>query len=140
MHERTLQNYSAAVPVIATADVSSTVRYFEQTLGFQQQWTWGDPPVYAGVKAGSAILYITHDPDTAAAIKERRLAPDVFLWVNQIEQVHDQHRARNADIVEELTARPWGVRQYVVREPNGYHLKVAESYEPEDTPATIGSR
>jgi len=133
MHERTLQNYSAAVPVIATADVSSTVRYFEQTLGFQQQWTWGDPPVYAGVKAGSAILYITHDPDTAAAIKERRLAPDVFLWVNQ-------HRARNADIVEELTARPWGVRQYVVREPNGYHLKVAESYEPEDTPATIGSR
>jgi uncharacterized glyoxalase superfamily protein PhnB len=137
MPGESLQNYSAAVPVIATADVSSTVRYFEQTLGFTQQWTWGDPPVYAGVKAGCANIYITHDPDTAAAIKERRLAPDIFLWVNHIDQVYDQHRAKNADIVEQLTARPWGVRQYVVREPNGYHLKVAESYEPEDTPPTI---
>jgi uncharacterized glyoxalase superfamily protein PhnB len=133
-HEQQLQNYSSAVPVIATADVSGTVRYFEQTLGFEQQWIWGDPPLYAGLKAGSAILYITHDPDTAAAIKERRLAPDIFLWVNQIDQVYDRHRAKNADIVEELTARPWGVRQYVVREPNGYHLKVAEPYEPGDTP------
>ena len=140
MHEQPLQNFSSAVPVIATADVSNTIRYFEQTLGFEQQWTWGDPPVYAGLKAGSAILYVTHDPDTAAAIKERRLAPDIFLWVNQIDQVYDRHRAKNADIVEELTARPWGVRQYVVREPNGYHLKVAESYEPEGTPPTIASR
>jgi len=136
-HEQQLQNYSSAVPVIATADVSNTVRYFEQTLGFEQQWTWGDPPVYAGLKAGSAILYITHDPDTAAAIRDRSLAPDIFLWVNQIDQVYDRHRAANANIVEELAARPWGVRQYVVREPNGYHLKVAESYEPEDTPPTI---
>lgn len=140
MDDQPLQNYSAAVPVIATADVSSTIRYFEQTLGFKQQWTWGDPPVYAGVKAGSAILYISHDPDTAAAIKDRRLAPDVFLWVRHIDQVYDEHRAKNADIVEELRTRPWGVRQYVVREPNGYHLKVAEAREPEDTPSTVASR
>ena len=37
--------------------------------------------------------------------------------------------------------RPWGVRQYVVREPNGYLLKVAESQkeeeeEEEEKPAT----
>jgi len=32
-----------------------------------------------------------------------------------------------AVIAEELAERPWGVRQYVVREPNGYNLKVAES-------------
>ena len=83
--------------------------------------------MYAGVKAGDAELYITHDPETAAAIRERRLAPDVFLWVSDIEKVYDQHRANGAVIAEELAERPWGVRQYVVREPNGYNLKVAES-------------
>jgi len=76
-----LQNFSSAVPVIATADVLATVRYFEQTLGFKQQWLWGDPPIYAGVRAGSALLYITHDPVLAFTIKERRLSPDIFLWV-----------------------------------------------------------
>jgi hypothetical protein len=33
----TIQNFSFAVPVLATADVLATVRYFEQTLGFKQQ-------------------------------------------------------------------------------------------------------
>jgi uncharacterized glyoxalase superfamily protein PhnB len=127
----TLNNYSTAVPVVGTSDVTKTIRYFEQTLGFEQQWIWGDPPVYAGVKAGGALLYICHDPDLATAIRERRLAPDIFLWVSDIDSVYAQHRANGADIAEELTARPWGARQYVVREPNGYHLKIAESHEPE---------
>lgn len=51
------------MPVIATADGLGTVGYFEQTLGFNQQWIWGDPPVYAGLRAGAAMLYVNHDPD-----------------------------------------------------------------------------
>jgi uncharacterized glyoxalase superfamily protein PhnB len=123
----TIQNFSFAVPVLATADVLATVRYFEQTLGFKQQWLWGDPPVYAGIRAGGALLYVTHDPALASTIKERRLSPDIFLWVDDIDSVYAQHRSSSADIIEELAIRPWGVRQYVVREPNGYLLKVAES-------------
>jgi catechol 2,3-dioxygenase-like lactoylglutathione lyase family enzyme len=127
----TLKNFSSAVPVIATSDVLGTVRYFEQTLGFRQQWLWGDPPVYASIRAGGALLYVTYDPELASTIRERRLAPDIFLWVSDIDSVYAHHRAARADITEELTARPWGVRQYVVREPNGYLLKVAESQEQE---------
>ncbi len=103
----TLKNFSSAVPVIATSDVPGTVRYFEQTLGFRQQWTWGDPPVYAGVRAGGALLYVTHDPELASTIRERRLAPDIFLWVSDIDSVYAHHRATGANITEELTARPW---------------------------------
>jgi catechol 2,3-dioxygenase-like lactoylglutathione lyase family enzyme len=127
----TLDNFSSAVPVIGTADVAATVAYFEQTLGFKQQWIWGEPPVYAGVKAGGALLYISHDPEMATAIRERRLTPDIFLWVSDIGSIYEQHRAKHAEITEELTERPWGVRQYVIREPNGYQLKIAESLETE---------
>jgi uncharacterized glyoxalase superfamily protein PhnB len=127
-----LKNYSSAVPVIATDDVTRTVSYFEQTLEFEQQWTWGEPPVYAGVKAGRALLYLCQDTDLATAIRERRLSPDVFLWVSDIDSVYAQHRPSGAEITEELATRPWGVRQYVVREPNGYCLKVAESCKPGD--------
>jgi len=127
-----ISHFTSAVPVVATSDVAGTVRYFEQTLGFKQQWTWGDPPVYGGVRAGDALLYVTHDADLASTIKERQLAPDIFLWVTDIDSVYAQHRAAKADIAEELAMRPWGVRQYVVREPNGYLLKVAESQKEEE--------
>jgi hypothetical protein len=129
----TIDNYSVAVPVIGTSDVAGTISYFEKTLGFKQQFIWGEPPVYAGVKAGGALLYICHDHELATAIRERKLTPDIFLWVSDIDSVYARHRANHADITEELSARPWGTRQYVVREPNGYCLKIAESLEPEGT-------
>ena len=130
-----IDSYRAAVPVIGTADVTETIRYFEQTLGFEKQFVWGEPPVYAGVKAGGALVYICHDPDLAAAIRDRRLKPDIFLWVNDVDGVYEQHRANGAEIKEELAARPWRTRQYVVREPNGYCLKIAEAPEAEEAGA-----
>jgi uncharacterized glyoxalase superfamily protein PhnB len=123
------EDYNVAVPVIGTADVLGTVAWFERTLGFTHQWTWGEPPVYAGVKAGGAMVYICHDPELAAAIAERRLTPDIFLWAKNIDRVYEQHRANGAEIAEPLATRPWGARQYVVREPNGYRLKIAEAQE-----------
>ena len=86
----------------------------------------GRPSGLCRVRAGDALLYVTHDADLASTIKERQLAPDIFLSVTDIDSVYAQHRAAKADIAEELTMRPWGVRQYVVREPNGYLLKVAD--------------
>ena len=123
--------YTSAVPVICTSDVSSTIKYLVETLGFTKDWAWGEPPAYGAVKAGPAEIYITYDPDVANAIAEHGLAPDVFLWVKDIESVYASHRANHAEIFEELSLRPWGVQQYVVREPNGYHLKIAENCGPE---------
>ena len=116
----------SAVPVIATEDVMETVRYFEEVLGFEKQWTWGDPPEYAGLKAGDALLYVNYDPDMADAIGEDGLAPEIFLWVEGINEVYEQHRSCGAEVIEELCERPWGAKQYVVLEPNGYRIKIAE--------------
>jgi len=123
----TIDQYTSAVPVICTDDVTATVVYFEETLGFKQDWIWGDPPVYAGLKAGTVEIYVTHDPGMARAIRQQELGPDVFLWVKGIDAVYEKHKAAGAEIFEALSERPWGVRQYVIREPNGYLLKVAES-------------
>lgn len=120
-------HFKTAVPVIASSDVMKTVAYFVQVLGFEQQWIWGEPPVYAGICAGQALIYISHDPALARAIQESRLAPDVYFWVEEIESLYARHSANGAQILEKLETRPWGTRQYSVLEPNGYHLKIAES-------------
>src|SRR5690348_3620282 len=103
--------FHSAVPVISTEDVAASVDYFVRTLGFAPDFTWGDPPVYAGVKAGSAEIYLAHDPAMSRAIREHRLAPDVFLWVTGIDGIYAQHLAQGAEIVEVLSTRPWGARQ-----------------------------
>ena len=114
---------TSAVPVIPTANVPASLRYFEDVLGFTPQWSWGDPPVYAGVRAGQALLYLCHDPEARDA---KSVRGEVFIWTSDIESLHRRHSERRAEIVDELRERPWGARQYAVREPNGYVLKFAE--------------
>jgi Tol biopolymer transport system component len=73
--------YQNAVPVIATADVRSTVSYYTQVLGFAEHFMFGDPPVYAGVQRDGVLIYISKDEKLAATLDGSGLHPDVFLWV-----------------------------------------------------------
>jgi catechol 2,3-dioxygenase-like lactoylglutathione lyase family enzyme len=118
--------YQSAVPVIATADVRSTIDYYTGVLGFSEHFVFGDPPVYAGVERDGVLLYITLDQKMAATLKSSGLHPDVFLWVEDVDHVFKEHQRRGARIVEEIADRAWDARQYVIEDPNGYRLKIAE--------------
>jgi uncharacterized glyoxalase superfamily protein PhnB len=72
------------------------------------------------------LLYLTLDPALVAKLKESDLSQDVFLWVEDVDAAYREHQAKGAKIIEEIADRPWDARQYVVEDPNGYHLKFAE--------------
>lgn len=118
--------YKNAVPVISTEDVSATVAYYTDVLGFSKHFIYGDPPVYAGVERDGVLLYITLDEQLASTLKSSGLHPDVFLWVQDVDKVFEDHKKRGAKIFEDISDRPWDARQYVVEDPNGYRLKIAE--------------
>jgi uncharacterized glyoxalase superfamily protein PhnB len=118
--------FKDSVPVISTADVRATVDYYSRVLGFQEHFIFGEPPVYAGVERDGVLIYITHDPRMAEMLKRNDLHPEIFLWVQAVDRVFAQHRQSGAKIIEEVSDRPWDARQYVVEDPNGYRLKIAE--------------
>jgi uncharacterized glyoxalase superfamily protein PhnB len=125
--------YKNAVPVIATADVQSTVAYYTRVLGFEDHFLYGEPPVYAGVERDGVLLYIAQDAKLAVTLKTSSLHPEVFLWVQDVDKVFAEHKRRGAKIVEDIADRPWDARQYVIEDPNGCHLKVAEPLDAAGT-------
>jgi catechol 2,3-dioxygenase-like lactoylglutathione lyase family enzyme len=124
--------YKSAVPVIATADIRSTMEYYTHVLGFNEHFVFGDPPVYAGVERDGVLLYITQDAALTSILKSSDLHPDVFLWVHDVDKVFAEHKLRGARIVEPIANRAWDARQYVVEDPNGYRLKIAEPIDQEN--------
>lgn len=116
----------ASVPVISTADVRASIDYYVCVLGFREHFVFGEPPVYAGVERDGVLLYLTHDPRMAALLRSNDLHPDVFLWVQDVDAMFAEHRRNGAKIVEDISDRPWDARQYVLEDPNGYRLKIAE--------------
>jgi uncharacterized glyoxalase superfamily protein PhnB len=119
-------NFQSAVPVIATADVRATMDWYERVLGFSEHFVHGDPPVYAGIERDGVLLYIALDEQLASTLKAANLHPDLFLWVEEVDKLFADHRQRGAKIVEPISDRPWDARQYVIEDPNGYHLKIAQ--------------
>lgn len=129
--------FKAAVPVISTSDVRGSIDYYRRVLGFREHFVFGNPPVYAGVERDGVLLYLTHDPTMAEMLRTHALHPDIFLWVQDVDRAFAEHRARGATIIEAVSNRAWDARQYVLEDPNGYRLKIAEALdeiEPQPAP------
>jgi uncharacterized glyoxalase superfamily protein PhnB len=118
--------YRNCVPVVATADVAATMSYYSRVLGFRKLFSFGQPLVYAGMQRDGAQMYISQDEQLADLIAERGLHPEIFLWVEDVDAWFAEHQRSGAKIVEEISDRPWDARQYVIEDPNGYFIKVAQ--------------
>lgn len=105
-------------PVLAVADVSATIGYWQNVLAFPNQWVYGDPVTHGGVSWNTTFLQFTENAERA-----KRSAGN-YLWirVKYIDQLYKIHQERKADIVDPLAARPWGLDEYVVKDINGYHI------------------
>ena len=70
------------------------------------------------------------DPGLAATAAGQQVA----IAVPGIDDMYEIHRANGANIVSQLEDKPWGLREYAVEDPNGYHLRfgshIEAQYEP----------
>ena len=109
-------------PILPVADIVATLNYYRVVLGTEDGWKWGEPPVHAGCLLGSAELQFSLDPELCAG--SRGLS--MFVNVVNIEDHYAARQAAGANIVSDLEAKPWGVREYNVEDCNGVRLRFAE--------------
>ncbi len=119
----------STVPVVSTDDVQKTISYYTEVLGFVPDFQFGDPVVYAGVKSGIAEIYFAYDPNLVKVIQKEGFSPEIFIWVTKADELYKAHTSKGAEIIDPISDRPWGSRQYTVKEINGYHLKFAQPLE-----------
>lgn len=107
--------------IFACTDIVETLEYYKEVLGFGATWTWGEPPTFGSASSGGVTILFNRQPELAAKIHGHQH----WIKVDDADELHETHRARGAKIVEELGDRPWGFREYVVEDLNGYRLRFA---------------
>jgi uncharacterized glyoxalase superfamily protein PhnB len=112
-------------PIFAVRDVRETIAFYREVLGFQSEWLWGNPPTFGGARWGPVHVMFNQMPDVASRVEGHQH----WFGVEDADALHDRHVAAGATVVEPIGDRPWGVREYVVRDPNGYHLRFAGPVE-----------
>lgn len=102
-------------PGLAVRDLMATVEFYTSRLGFTLGFTWGDPPGFAGVNLGEVQVFLstgTPSPDGC----------DVFFVVGDVDELYAFHRGAGVEVVQEIGDREYGLRDYTVRDLNGYRL------------------
>jgi GNAT superfamily N-acetyltransferase len=113
---------SRSEAILAVADVAATILFYRDKLGFTREWLWGEPPTFGGVSWGKVGVMFCLQPALAARIEGHQHS----FFVTGIDRLYEQHHQNGVQVISPLEAKPWGLREYTVRDPNGYHLRFGE--------------
>ena len=104
-------------PGLPVPDVQAAVDYYTNRLGFTLGFTWpeGAPPSIAGVNFGDVQVFLEQGVPNPAGIS-------VYFVVGNADELCEAQRANGVEIVEEPDDRPYGLRDYLARDLNGYRL------------------
>ncbi|HZI94768.1 MAG TPA: VOC family protein [Patescibacteria group bacterium] len=102
----------AELPV---SDVLAAVEFYTTKLGFRTGFTWGDPPTVAGVNLGHVQLFLKQGTPNPRGCS-------VYFVVGNADELYEFQRANGVDVVLSPEDRPYGLRDYRVRDLHGYEL------------------
>ena len=100
---------------LSVPDIPAAVDFYTQKLGFRLEFTWGDPPTFAGVGLGKVQVFLqkgTPDPKGCS----------VYFIVGDADRLYEFHRTNGVEVMQEIGDREYGIRDYVVRDLNGHYL------------------
>jgi len=111
----------SSTAIFACSDIESTLAYYKNVLGFESSWTWGDPPTFGSASMGGVTLMFGREPELAQHIRGHQH----WVKVDDADELYRLHKRNEARVVSDIEDKPWGVREYVVEDLNGYHLRFA---------------
>lgn len=100
---------------LAVSDVHSAVDFYTTKLGFWLAFAEGDPPTFAGVNLGRVQRFLEQGTPSPQGCS-------VYFVVSDADKLHRFHRSSGVEIIEPPADRPYGLRDYTVRDSYGYRL------------------
>lgn len=105
-------------PALYVTDVGEAVAFYTGKLGFRSDFAWEDPPTMAGLSLDRVQLFLQRGtPNPSGGW--------VAFVVSDADELFAFHQANGVEIVEPPADRPWGLRDYTVRDLHGHYLSFA---------------
>ncbi|MBT4099701.1 MAG: VOC family protein [Gemmatimonadetes bacterium] len=115
----------AAIPVLVVPDLKSAIDFYTSKLGFTAGWDYPDPPTYASVAFGDAEIHLSEVAD----IKDTGTDVWLYLQVQDVDDFYDWLVSNGVEVEGPPEQRPWGMREIVATDLNGYRFHIGSSTE-----------
>jgi DNA-binding transcriptional MerR regulator/catechol 2,3-dioxygenase-like lactoylglutathione lyase family enzyme len=105
------------MPRLSVTDIDRSVAYYQETLGFRLAWRTADGSQAALASGEIEMLLLVpwagdSPPPPQAA----------YVYVEDPDALCAEYQQAGADIVDPVASRPYGMRDFVVRDPDGHRF------------------
>lgn len=132
--------FEALTPILNVSDIKSTFAWFEK-LGWKIGFEWGEPVGFGSVCSGECEIFLCHGAQggrgkgtqTETFSDSDTGTPDqgvwMSMWVDDVDEVHQQCIDKGIEITFPPTDMPWNVREMHIRHPDGHVFRVGKGID-----------
>ena len=100
-------------------DVTASLAWYRDVLGFDVDFTYGEPPSYAQVSRDGIAFNLRHTDVTPWRDHGEESLLAVRIDVTDCEALHGELEQRGADVRQPPRLEPWGQVTMLVADPDG---------------------
>jgi catechol 2,3-dioxygenase-like lactoylglutathione lyase family enzyme len=110
--------------VLAVRDLKRSTRFYVEVLGFERDDV--QAPGWSFLSLDAFRVMLGECPDEVHAQETGNHSWFVHLVIEGLDAYHAEVRAKGAEVLVAPSDRPWGMREFVVRTPDGHRLVFGE--------------
>jgi catechol 2,3-dioxygenase-like lactoylglutathione lyase family enzyme len=131
----------AVAPFLLVKDLSRSIAFYTDVLGFTIGEPWGDPPYFAmAERDGLTIMLHQVQPPLrvrpnggtrgAAGAGPTADTWDLYLWCRDAEALFEDFKNRGAEVVYEPVVQPdYTMKEFALRDADGYVLAFGQWWD-----------
>lgn len=112
--------FSHSSIILPVKDLEQSVNYYKDVLGFSISFLWQDPPTYAVINRDDSVgIHLTESENFETAEEHH---PRLYVFVHDPDKLFEEYTQAGADIIESINDTDYQMREFLVRDINGYKL------------------
>ncbi len=115
------EQFYQGAPLLLVPDVSVTADFYRTILGFKTD-PGTDTPDYSVVWRDNATVHLAKGEHAPTGVR-------IFFWVKDVNALHAEVIGRGAPIAVPLGTRPYHVRDFAIRDPNGVMVVFGQDWD-----------
>jgi len=102
-------------PVLQVSDLPKAISFYVDVLGFEQDFVYGDPPFYGGIKRDAYVIHLNCNQQNADRVGKGSL----YLFCDEVSAYYEEVQGRGAKVTSELNTWPYGMQDFQLADLDG---------------------
>jgi len=107
--------FSGVTPILNVRNVTVSIDYYVNKLGFTKRWDWGDPPTFGCVSRDNVSIFLCEGAQGPGTW--------IMIFVDNVDELYQEYKQRGAKVLKPPTNMPWETREMNVQDLDRHRIR-----------------